>query len=272
MQTQVQLPESSPDEHVAYLSDLGFAVDERFKCLICQGCKVGLVSANVALHMSNKHPDTGIVIDHKRLQKACKRLDVVAELPDMQGGNPIAAINGIKIHDGHRCGHCRTVMGQISTIVKHHRLHHPNHPMPSSWKAVKAQQWNLNEHKSYFEVVIEKPPHDIQSPQSIIDTLRNAHGVQETYEMTQEEENIDPRLFSPWLKSTGWHDLINGKDLQKLRDLVEPPKGDEFPGLADAVQHLFTGASELIDLLPELVLQTLNSPDPVKEYVKFRSH
>lgn len=226
---------------------------------------MGLVAANVVSHMSSKHPDTGIAIDHKKLHAACKKMDVVAELPNMRGETPILAIEGLKLHDCYRCGLCTTVMGQISTIVKHHRLHHSDHPMPSVWKRVQAQQWNLNEYKSYFEVIVPKPQHEIQSSHSIIEALRKAHDVQETHEISQEEKSIDPRLFSPWLKSTGWHDLINGKDVNKLKELIEPPKADEFPGLADAVQQLFSGASELIDMLPELVLQMLNSPDPVKE-------
>ncbi|KAI5984020.1 hypothetical protein EDC04DRAFT_2914565 [Pisolithus marmoratus] len=57
-----------------------------------------------------------------------------------------------------------------------------------------------------------------------------------------------------------------GKDIKQLCSLVTLPKNNDgdMPGLRDAVEAYYEEALSLLDRTGELVLQRLNSPDPIK--------
>lgn len=76
--------------------------------------------------------------------------------------------------------------------------------------------------------------------------------------------DTDPRLISPWLRTTRWNELIQGKDIGKLRDLVKPVTGNEFPGLVESIHSVFEASTELLSIMPELFLKRLNTPEPEK--------
>ncbi|KAI5980650.1 hypothetical protein EDC04DRAFT_2522496, partial [Pisolithus marmoratus] len=77
---------------------------------------------------------------------------------------------------------------------------------------------------------------------------------------------LDGRMVSPWLLTTRWHEHMAGKDIKKLCSLVALPKNNDgdIPGLRDAVEAYYEEALSLLDRTGELVLQRLNSPDPMK--------
>jgi hypothetical protein len=75
------------------------------------------------------------------------------------------------------------------------------------------------------------------------------------------------RMISPWLMRVGWHLYVKEHDAQQLCDLVAMPKAPEFPGLQTAIQQYFERATALIEQTDELVLQRLNTADPVKRCV-----
>ncbi|KAG2063025.1 hypothetical protein BDR04DRAFT_953732, partial [Suillus decipiens] len=76
----------------------------------------------------------------------------------------------------------------------------------------------------------------------------------------------DNRMVSPWLLSTKWHEHTAGHDPATLRKLVEIPKADDpiMPDLTYAVEQYFESALVILDTTEELILQRLNSPDPLK--------
>ncbi|KAG2088572.1 uncharacterized protein F5147DRAFT_525879, partial [Suillus discolor] len=77
----------------------------------------------------------------------------------------------------------------------------------------------------------------------------------------------EKRMVSPWLLTTKWHEHVAGHDVATLRKLVEFPKVDDpiMPKIAHVVEAYFDGALRLLEVTDELILQRLNSPDPLKE-------
>ncbi|KAF8062577.1 hypothetical protein FPV67DRAFT_1421983, partial [Lyophyllum atratum] len=243
-----------------YLSQIGLAVNTRINCLICLSCRVALSSVQVISHFGECHVKSGVRLDHTKLREAVTEMMINAKLPEMPS-QPILELQGLALHDGMACAICDKVYGKKSTISKHHRLHHPDDPFPKEWKSVKAQQLNKSQYKSYFRVNPRTRP--ATSPdEEIIAALRQK---QIELDGTASVNRLDLRLVSPWLKSTHWLDLVEGKSVPALLALVAPATEEELPGLVPAVHCLFAKAEEHFDLLPELVLQRLNSPDPAKE-------
>ncbi|KAI6020603.1 hypothetical protein EDC04DRAFT_2607399 [Pisolithus marmoratus] len=60
--------------------------------------------------------------------------------------------------------------------------------------------------------------------------------------------------------------MVAGMDIKQLCSLVALPKNDDgdIPGLKDVVEAYYEEAIPLLDRTGELVLQRLNSPDPIK--------
>ncbi|KAJ7829792.1 hypothetical protein B0H13DRAFT_2372371 [Mycena leptocephala] len=83
----------------------------------------------------------------------------------------------------------------------------------------------------------------------------------------QSDELPNARMISPWLMRTGWHKLLEPYRAynDELIQLVSAPSEDEFPALHAAVAAYFSEATGLITRTNEVVLQRLNSADPVKD-------
>ncbi|KAG2126628.1 uncharacterized protein EDB93DRAFT_1096999 [Suillus bovinus] len=91
---------------------------------------------------------------------------------------------------------------------------------------------------------------------------------QEMAEATRVEQvPQEKRMVSPWLLTTKWHEHVAGYDVAALRMLVALPKADDhtMPNLMQAVEEYFESALVLLDITDELILQRLNSPDPLKD-------
>ncbi|EPQ50228.1 hypothetical protein GLOTRDRAFT_134134 [Gloeophyllum trabeum ATCC 11539] len=86
---------------------------------------------------------------------------------------------------------------------------------------------------------------------------------EETMDHCQNRQ-INARLVSPWLITTKWHEHVAGYHIGTLIQLVATPKKDEFPGLKKLVFNYMSSATGSIKSTAELVLQTLNTPDPAK--------
>jgi hypothetical protein len=145
-------------------------------------------------------------------------------------------------------------------MKRHYRNMYPTEPIPARWPSVDLQQLDRSSHKSFIRV---KPLHVAQQTEDEL-CLDQLYG--ELEELDREDHNvaINAWQISPWLLSMHWHEHIEGHDVSELRSLVAVPKKEEFPMLHEAIKNIFTAGTVLIDRCPELVLQCLNTPDPVK--------
>ena len=78
----------------------------------------------------------------------------------------------------------------------------------------------------------------------------------------------DHRLITPWLRTTRWHEYVAGSGLSIdwLRQSIMLPQRNEVDctNLRHIMESYFRQALELLDRTDELVLQRINSPDPIK--------
>ncbi|KAI6043205.1 hypothetical protein EDC04DRAFT_2600382 [Pisolithus marmoratus] len=141
---------------------------------------------------------------------------------------------------------------------------HPNMPKPTSWWHCKIQQLGPGPGhvQSFWEVESIQDGSGPTLHQSLVDSLLKE--LEPTRQVIQTP--LDGRMVSPWLLTTQWHEHMAGKDIKKLCSLVALPKNNDgdIPGLRDAVEAYYEEALSLLDRTGELVLQRLNSPDPMK--------
>ncbi|KAG5635180.1 hypothetical protein H0H81_012119, partial [Sphagnurus paluster] len=197
-------------------------------------------------------------IDHARLAAAIEEADVASAIPKI-GLGPITEIEGLHLHTGILCVICKSVYRKQSAMTKHHQEAHQDRPQPETWPSVFAQQLRRGQDRTFFHVLPRTIPNPSEN-EVIIATLRSQ---QIELDGVPSGDMLDPRLLSPWLKSTHWLKLIEGKDVSQLMALVAIPD-QKFPGLTAAVRSVFEIAEESFERFPELALQRLNSPYPIK--------
>ncbi|KAI5987426.1 hypothetical protein EDC04DRAFT_2614810 [Pisolithus marmoratus] len=132
-------------------------------------------------------------------------------------------------------------------LQKHHAQQHPNMPKPTSWWHCKRQQLGPGPGhvQSFWEVESIQDGSGPTLHQSLVDSLLKE--LEPTLQVIQ----------TP---------LDGHMDIKKLCSLVALPKNNDgdIPGLRDAVEAYYEEALSLLDKTGELVLQRLNSPDPMK--------
>ncbi|KAG6834398.1 hypothetical protein H0H93_009911, partial [Arthromyces matolae] len=189
--------------------------------------------------------------------------DISAALPQL-GTEIRTQIQGLSLHDGLQCQLCDKVFTGHGSMHKHHHLEHKGLAMPSSWPKVHAQHLDNALNRSFFPV--HYTPAQMTSTELIIKDINE--GMATTNVATAAP---DARMVSPWLKSTLWLDLIKGKSITGLIQLVAPLAKGELPGLTEGVHELFVKSGDIFNHVPELIRQRLNTADPAKTYVPKRS-
>jgi hypothetical protein len=213
--------------------------------------------------MKLKHSDS--IIDHalkERILASIAAFGVPEKYPDVPT-SIIPAIQGLKTLDAFYCSHCLTAKQHQDTIVRHHRVEHPDATKPSSWATGPAQRFTegVGVFRQVFRVLAPVVDSNVGTF-NISSILANMEATQKAL-----TPDLDIRNITPWLRITKWHEMIEGHDVAYLRSLVSVPTLLEFPILQKAVLSMLMDASDLIDETTTLVLQLLNSPDPTKECV-----
>ncbi|KAG6867384.1 hypothetical protein C0993_003524, partial [Termitomyces sp. T159_Od127] len=243
-----------------YLRSLGIIYNQKLCCLICLDCHIALSPTHIKKHIYNHHPLLKCHYSAETFQEVISEIDgLLNELPTFDSGlKPF--YQGLTIHNGLLCSHCDKIYVSVASMKKHHHLIHSDIPLPQQWETVKAQQLNISDHKLFFRIELPTSP-PINSTDLIIKQLRNAQ--QDIHDVSS-HLRLDSRVVSPFLQSTGWLHILEGRSIPSLIQLSSIPQRKEFPGLAEAVYQLFHDGEELFSEIPELVLQRLISPDPVK--------
>ncbi|KAG6882946.1 hypothetical protein C0993_008560 [Termitomyces sp. T159_Od127] len=238
---------------------LGIAYNKALPGLICIACEVALAPNRIVEHIKYKHADCGIPLNRTLIEEDVQALGVSNGFPPVDL-TPRPEIQGLTVYSAFQCHACSKVYVSQPTMIKHHQEHHKEIPMPPSWNTVYAQQLNHALERSYFPIIPAAPP-QVSATEAIV---TNLHAAIVALDGRPTGHRLDPRLVSPWLKSNRWPELIQGKSVESLRAMIAPLKENEYPTLVPAIQELFIGSEELFELVPELVLQRINTPDPVK--------
>ncbi|KAI6038201.1 hypothetical protein EDC04DRAFT_2604193 [Pisolithus marmoratus] len=226
--------------HNSYLDSLNLAVNAEFDFLTCQICQTALGADDVKQHLTKMHGTQSRYKDDL-FKLAISALKVVLQPPPHITGP--------------RSG---------EHLQKHHAQQHPNMPKPTSWRPCKIQQLGPGPGhvQSFWEVERIQDGSGPTLHQALVESLLKE--LEPTLQVIQTP--LDGRMVSPWLLTTQWHEHMAGKDIKQLCSLVTLPKNNDgdIPGLRDAVEAYYEEALTLLDRTGELVLQRLNSPDPMK--------
>ena len=253
--------------HHPSLELINMVVDPDLRALCCNICQVALAPDQVPAHLLDKHK--GISVNEKRLEEMLNELEVevMDALPEpllsMQGVPPF---KGLKVWDGFACQICPQVYQHQQSLHDHHMAKHEK-PCPTSWPACKMQQ--LNHGGAHLRTMWRV--HDHPSMTSTSNDMTDIFGAlreELDQDVTEESRMVDERTVSLWLRTTKWHTHVAGYDVKMLCKLVEMPGREDddphAPGIKGVVREYFEQATTLLEQTDELVLQRLNSPDPLK--------
>ena len=216
-------------------------------------------------HIHDVHPNVVGRIPTDVLHQIEEKYNIVSHLPVIAG--PIPPLDGLPIGRGFvECPECKRIYGKDG-LRAHHSKVHSGLPRShaSSLRYVHAQQLNKGNNKSYFEVFPTSPSKPKVPDDDIISFLRkNRDSNIESYS----PDRLDARVVTPWLRAVHWHEHVQPFSIDILRSLVEiPSKNDAIYGLKNGILNLFQVAYKIIPETDLLILQRLNTDDPLKGYV-----
>ncbi len=220
----------------------------------------------MAGHVAAQHAHAHIKVDEIQLKQIAAQCRLGTEWPVL-GHGPRSQILGLAVHQGYTCGHCKASFRAVRNMESHYHDHHLGITRPSTFAATSVQRLSKSggPASSFFQIQQTRTPQQLQTAK-IIQTLRDQI-TESANQMANTKIVNDERLLSPWLRTTRWHEYILNEDVDMLRSLVKAVKTPANQVLQAAVLALLQTGVSLIPRTRDLVLQYLNSPDPVKRYV-----
>ncbi|KAJ3764847.1 hypothetical protein FB446DRAFT_795658 [Lentinula raphanica] len=173
-------------------------------------------------------------------------LNIPDELPTLELGRVYPHLQGHRVLDNH--------------LSKMHHIHDSTRNLPP----MKPVQ-RFNNHCSPFAISYSLdsniPPSDSKS--FILQTMKAYRSTLQNDKANFPENN---RFYTPWLLGTKWPQIVKGFSTQKLSLLcAQPTASNAILTRACSVVHEMTAqAIDAIAMVPVLVLQYLNTPDPAK--------
>ncbi|KAI6025416.1 hypothetical protein EDC04DRAFT_2606298 [Pisolithus marmoratus] len=251
-----------------YLDGLNLVVNAELSFLTCQLCKEGVAPTAGRAHLVNKHAELLPTFNQERFDSILAQLHVAASLPNLAG--PRSIVHGLMVFDAIACKFCTFVYTKQKNMREHHMKKHPDMPIPQHWRSCKAQRIKpegAGTVRQLWEVTTQARAGEDSRERALADKLLG--------ELEEQLKTVrvpkDDRLVSPWLLTTCWHEWARWlrKPTEELRAMVALPRPslpeeEHYKTLVETIELYFEEAVTMIDSTDELVLQRLNSPDPVK--------
>jgi hypothetical protein len=173
-------------------------------------------------------------------------------------------VEGLEVSLGFVCDHCQSGFTLLSSLRRHHQKLHKNAVYNPGDGTDEIQRLDRFSNTTYFPVDSGK------SIYAVFDFDSESHILQLYTDKLKKHDrdvtsDVDIRNVSPWLRTTRWHEHVQGHSTEGLMKLVAPPSVLEIPFLDAAVIQCLLDASETMSSTPELVLQRLISPYPEVE-------
>ena len=245
---------------------MGLLIQLDLKLFVCQACKIALTGDNIGNHLHNIHDMGCIQVDTLKIKQIINEYGLLQEMPAING--PIPQVEGLLlIKDCVKCPNCDNIYSRGS-LRMHYSRQHPTmiNPGADGLPAVFAQQLNKGANKKLFEV-IPYPIPTTSSPKSTHQAIiKNLRSERDNLIKNYHPKEIDARAICPWLLATGWHFHIQRYNAEDLCKLVAIPKNEgRLDKLGNAVQSILSHAYDKIAITSTLVLQKLNTSDPIKD-------
>ncbi|KAI5985430.1 hypothetical protein EDC04DRAFT_2913772 [Pisolithus marmoratus] len=272
-----QVPQAEPSSaegveshliHHPYLDGLNMMVNVELRFLICQLCEEGIAPTAGRAHLVNKHAELLPMFDQDHFDSITMQLQVATSLPNIVG--PRSRVHGLAVFDAMACDSCTMVYTKQKKMRAHHGSKHGDLPIPQHWRPCKAQRMKpegAGMVRQLWEVATQARAGEDSRERALADKLLG--------ELEEQLKTVrvpkDNRLVSPWLLTTRWHEWARWlrKPTEELRAMVALPRPslpeeEHYKTLVETIELYFEEAVTMIDSTDELVLQRLNSPDPVK--------
>jgi hypothetical protein len=245
------------------LAQYGLTVNTQHHILLCLSCSSAVIPSQLQSHLSKQHQIKFNNADRLAVVQLLSLCRVKLTLLPELHRSIISEIEGLPIFEGFPCPKCPTTAGTHESLKAHMRSSHKGTAYPPKTDRVFVQQLNKGSYNQHIRInVPEDLPIKFTSADILVQAMEMLNAASS---IPTAEPSKDPRSFCPWLRRVRWQDLTHGKDINKLVALVEHPKPEEFPYLADGLLFLFRSATPLFDSTSELILQRLNTPKPVDE-------
>jgi Orsellinic acid/F9775 biosynthesis cluster protein D len=235
-------------------------INKTHHLLLCSACEVVVLPSQAGEHMKNLHDMIIRPATLAQLVAEVKYYSVAEVVPD-RPTKVIDAIEGLAVTQSIQCAgkKCSFLSPVEYQLRRHQREAHKILGTVESNSMVPTQRFNNGNNKTYFHVTLPAPE---PLNASIMDHIKDLKlVVRNSQKALLADEDV--RNMAPWLRITRWSEHIKGHKVTDLRALVSTPS--EYQGLREGLDHLFEKAASLFDSTPLLVLQRLNSPDPLKQ-------
>ncbi|KAI6020604.1 hypothetical protein EDC04DRAFT_2607400 [Pisolithus marmoratus] len=251
-----------------YLDGLNLVVNAELSFLTCQLCKEGVAPTAGRAHLVNKHAELLPTFDQERFDSILAQLHMAASLPNL--ASPRSIVHGLMVFDAIACKFCTFVYTKQKNMREHHMKKHPDMPIPQHWRSCKAQcikPEGAGTVCQLWEVTTQARAGEDSRERALADKLPGE--LEEQLKTVQIPK--DNWLVSPWLLTMHWHEWAwwlrkPTEELCAMVALPRPslPKEEHYKTLVETIELYFEEAVTMIDSTNKLVLQWLNSPDPVK--------
>ncbi|KAI5986733.1 hypothetical protein EDC04DRAFT_2614980 [Pisolithus marmoratus] len=251
-----------------YLDGLNLVVNAELSFLTCQLRKEGVAPTAGRAHLVNKHAELLPTFDQECFDSILAQLHMAASLPNLAG--PRSIVHGLMVFDAIACKFCTFVYTKQKNMREHHMKKHPDMPIPQHWRSCKAQRIKpegAGTVRQLWEVTTQARAGEDSRERALADKLLG--------ELEEQLKTVrvpkDNWLVSPWLLTTRWHEWAwwlrkPTEELCAMVALPRPslPEEEHYKTLVETIELYFEEAVTMTDSTDELVLQRLNSPDPVK--------
>lgn len=243
------------------MQNYGLAFHVQLKSILCTSHHIILKRTYVTRHLELFH--SGIRINHKAIAQAMDEWNVSYELPVIEPGHTVTQLQGLPIEIGYSCTQCHFI------TISHRKF-----------KDHMSQQLHSNNDNKIFLLPVQRlnqntipfPIHPVTKTAPSASVSAFVHGlmsqVDNAYKIPTGQFTTNKRLVTPFLLGTKWLDIVQNHVITKLIALrATPTAGDGYLARASSVVKRMTHqAIAAIPLIPELILQRLNTSDPIKGY------
>lgn len=242
----------------------GLVHQKQLQVIVCTIHNVVLKRSNVKNHLQRFHKDQRH--NHKAIAAIMDTWRISTELPPIDQAAIYPHIQGLPVSLGYQCPYpsCSTIVTTWKALQTHAQSGHNDFELPprKSVSLVPVQRYSIRNY----------PPFQIQpldcQPISKMDIAvqKLAALVEDTFTIPTEKYSDNARLTSPWLLRTNWPVIVGTHDVLALMDLCVQPTADDatLAKASQIVNLMHNQAIDMIGFLDELILQKINTPDPIK--------
>ncbi|KAF6748747.1 hypothetical protein DFP72DRAFT_1073849 [Ephemerocybe angulata] len=261
--------------HNAYLDSYGLAINPVLSLYTCTSCQCALTRQSYHHHLTEIEKIKVTAEMRATINRISDEHAIAKEYPAIDTTHgPAVFMAGIELQFKYGCpaDGCMYTAGK-KRVQEHLKAMHP-HLTLSPLENIACQVLNSGGAPTNIRIV---PPTYLDNSDDTHHTLQDDFQTFRFCTAATLAIPSDTRLISPWLMRTGFHKYVVGKDVSVLiRQCALPREGEtELEPLHELVVAYMMEATLLIDKTDSLVLQLLNTNDPLKDglnHTPFHEH